>query len=233
MQIKLPWQVRTTLLVGIVGPPVASLILLTITYLPLLERLTAPVDVSSFVELYILFAVPVGYCFGVFPALLAGAIYCGALTAMATLRSGILPRACLAAISGGLVGGVWFHAVIGPDSQGYGSVAAFVLALISLRWPRVDKVASPDASLQLRALFSRLAGRTSSWARSSRVAREQGPYHPTPSRFNEEARNFSWGLPGADRNPTGAPQCRPRRDWAAAPGSDAGQYDDHREKRAG
>jgi hypothetical protein len=159
--MKLSWQVRTTLLIGIMGPPVASLILLTIKYLPLLEGPSQRVDVSGFVGLFILFAVPVGYCFGVFPALLAGAIYCGALTAMATLRPSMLLRACLGAISGGLVGGVWFHAMIGPDSRGYGSVAALVLALLSLRWPKADKVTSPDESLQLKGLFSRLAARTS------------------------------------------------------------------------
>ena len=143
-KMKLPWQVRTTLLIGIVGPPVASLILLTIKYLPLLEGRTELVDVSGFIGFFILFALPVGYCFGVLPALLAGGIYCGALTAMAILRPGILARVCLGAISGGLVGGVWFHTVIGADSRGYGSIAAFVLALVSLRWPRADKITFPE-----------------------------------------------------------------------------------------
>ena len=228
--MKLPWQVRTTLLIGVVGPPIASLILLTVKYLPLLERRTHSVDLSGFIGLFIFFAVPVGYCFGVFPALLAGGIYCGALTAMATLRPGILPRACLGAISGGLVGGVWFHAVIGADSRGYGSIAAFVLALISLRWPRADKITSPDENLQLKGLFSRLAARMSSWARRSRVAIEQGAYHPKPSRFSEKDHDFSWGT---DPDRTGNPQCHLRRDWGAAPGSDAGQYGDDREKRVG
>jgi hypothetical protein len=182
------------------------------------------------VALFIFFAVPIGYVFGAFPALLAGAIYCGALTAIASLRPGMLARACLGAISGGLVGGVWFHAMIGPDSRGYGSVAALVLALLSLRWPQADKVTSPDESLQLKELFSRLVARTSSWARCSRVAREQGAYRPKPSRFSEEERDFSWG---ADPDRTGNPQCHLRRDWGAAPGSDAGQYGDDREKRVG
>jgi hypothetical protein len=86
----------------------------------------------SFVVAFICFALPLGYVFGVVPALLAGVVYCGTLTAMATLRPGMLLRACLGAISGGLVGGVWFHAVVGPDSHGYGSVAALVVALLSL-----------------------------------------------------------------------------------------------------
>jgi hypothetical protein len=126
------WQVRTTLLIAALGPPVASLIVMTTTFLPYGTALHEPVDMPSFVVAFICFALPLGYAFGVVPALLAGAVYCGALTAMATLRPGLLLRACLGAISGGLVGGVWFHAVVGPDSHSYGSVAALVVALLSL-----------------------------------------------------------------------------------------------------
>jgi hypothetical protein len=129
------WQVRTTLLIAALGPLVASLIVMTITYLPYGAALNEPVDVPSFVVAFIFFALPVGYTFGVVPALLAGAMYCGALTAVAILRPGMLLRACLGAISGGLVGGVWFHTVVGPDSHGYGLVAALVVALLSLRRP--------------------------------------------------------------------------------------------------
>jgi hypothetical protein len=136
LTMKLPsWQVRTTLLIATLGPPVASLIVMTATYLPYCAALNEPVDVPGFVVAFIFFALPVGYAFGVVPALLAGALYCGALTAMATLRPGMLLRACLGAISGGLVGGVWFHAVVGPNSHGYGSVAALVVVLLSLRQP--------------------------------------------------------------------------------------------------
>ena len=129
------WQARTLLLIGSVGPPVASLILLATDYLPSCAGRTEPVDVPCFVAAFVLFAVPVGYVFGLVPALLAGAMYCGALTAMTTLRTRMLLRACIGAISGELAGGVWFHAVIGPDSHGYGAVAAVVAALISLRSP--------------------------------------------------------------------------------------------------
>jgi hypothetical protein len=130
-----PWQVRTTLLIGTVGPPVASLILMPMIYLPHCAGRMQSFDVSCFAAAYMLFAVPVGYVFGVAPALLSGALYCGALTAVAALRSGMLLRACLGATCGGLVGGVWFHCVIGPDWHGYGSVAALVAALLSLRRP--------------------------------------------------------------------------------------------------
>jgi hypothetical protein len=108
---------------------------MTTTYLPSCEGPFAPVDVACFVVAFIFFAVPVGYVFGLVPALLAGALYCGALTAVASMRPGVPLRACLGAISGGLVGGVWFHAVIGLDSHGYAWVAALVAALLSLRRP--------------------------------------------------------------------------------------------------
>jgi hypothetical protein len=129
------WQVRTTLLIGTVGPPVASLILMPMIYLQHGAGRLQSFDVSWFAATYILFAVPVGYVFGVAPALLAGALYCGALTAMAAPRSGMLLRACLGAACGGLVGAVWFRCMIGPDWHGYGSVAALVATLLSLRRP--------------------------------------------------------------------------------------------------
>jgi hypothetical protein len=132
-----PWQVRTTLLIGTVGPPVASLILMPMIYLPYCTGPMQSFDVSWFATAYMLIAVPVGYVFGIAPALLTGALYCGALTAMAALRSGMLLRVCLGSASGGLVSGIWFYCVIGPDWYGYGSVAALVAALLSLRQPSI------------------------------------------------------------------------------------------------
>src|ERR1700730_17892698 len=125
------WQVRTMLLIATVGPLVASLIVMTATYLPYCAALKEPIDVPNLVVAFILFALPVSYAFGVVPALLAGAMNCCALTVMATLRPGLLLRASRGATSGGLVSGVWFHAVVGLDARGYGSVAALVVALLS------------------------------------------------------------------------------------------------------
>ena len=137
-----PWQIRMTLWIALVGPPVASFVLMTPTYFPFLARQTEAVNMSDLLVLFIFFAVPVGYVFGVVPALLAGALYSVVLTAaMATRRFGMLPRACLAraclaAICGGVVCGVWFHVVAGPDWRGYAAGAALVAALLSLRWPQ-------------------------------------------------------------------------------------------------
>jgi hypothetical protein len=126
------WQVRRTLLICTVGPPLASLILMTVNYLPSYAARTEGVDVPSFLAALVLFAVPVGYVFGLVPAVFAGVMYCGVLTAMATLRPGMLLRACIGALCGGSAGEVWFPAMIGPDSHGYGWVAALVVALLAL-----------------------------------------------------------------------------------------------------
>jgi hypothetical protein len=126
------WQVRRTLLICTVGPPLASLILMTVNNLPSYAWGTEVVDVPSFVAAFMLFAVPVGYVFGLVPAVLAAVMYCGVLAAMATLRPGMLLRACIGALCGGLAGGVWFQAMIGSDSHRYGWVAALVLALLAL-----------------------------------------------------------------------------------------------------
>jgi hypothetical protein len=130
----LPWQVRMTLWVGVVGPLLGSLILMAATYVPLLPARTAPIDLAGLAEAFILFAVPVGYVFGIVPAFLAGAVYSGVLTTMATDLSGTLPRMCLAAICGGAVCGTWFYWVSGPDWRSYATVGALVAALLSLRW---------------------------------------------------------------------------------------------------
>src|SRR6266403_1631819 len=113
------WQVRTILLIGTVGPPAASLILMTTTYLPLWAVKGESVDMRLFAAAFVLFAIPVGYVFGLAPALLTGVLYCAASTGMAKPRPGLLLCAWLGALSGELVGEVWFLAVIGPDLHGY------------------------------------------------------------------------------------------------------------------
>lgn len=139
------WQVRTMLLIGAVGPPAASLILMTTTYLPLCAVKGESVDIPLFAAAFVLFAIPVGYVFGLVPALLAAVMYCAALTGIATPRPGLLLRACLGAISGELMGEVWFRAVIGPDLHGYGSVAALVMAVLAVARPQpVDSGSETD-----------------------------------------------------------------------------------------
>lgn len=133
---RVTWQVRTTLLFGAVGPAIASLIVMTVAYRPFLATGTGPIALPDVLIAYVCFAMPVGYAFGVLPALLTGAMYCCGLTALPRLRPGTLPRAGIAALSGGLISVAWFDAVIGPGSRRYAWVAALTAALLSLRWPR-------------------------------------------------------------------------------------------------
>jgi hypothetical protein len=124
-------EVRNILLIVVFGPPLASLALMAITYLPICAGQT--VDPTSTAIAFLFFVVPVGYVFGFLPALLAAISYRGALAAFGTPRPRLVYRACLGAACGGLAGGVWFWAVIGPDVYRYGLVAALVMALLKMR----------------------------------------------------------------------------------------------------
>jgi hypothetical protein len=55
----------------------------------------------------------------------------------------MLSRACLAAICGGLVGGIWFYFLAGPDWRGYAVVAGLVEGLLSLGSPRAGRSIQP------------------------------------------------------------------------------------------
>lgn len=134
----LPWQVAMALWMGVVGPPVASLILMTTIYSTLSAGRTEAIGVCDLVLLYALFAIPVGYVFGSVPAFLTGAMYCVVLTAVGTSRPGILLRVCVAAICAALTAGIWFDTVLGTHSVTYGAVATLVAALLSVRRPRKE-----------------------------------------------------------------------------------------------
>lgn len=141
------WQIRTTLRTGIVGPPIASFVLLPWMLLSTSATSFHLFDLPSYIGIFLFFAVPVGYVFGAIPALVAGAMYSGALTAIPALRSRTLLRVCIGVVSGGLCGGLWFHAVIGGEWPPYGSAAALVMGALALRWPE-----SPTSSdLRYRA----------------------------------------------------------------------------------
>jgi hypothetical protein len=129
------WQIRTILWTGIVGPPVASFVLLPWVLLSTSTISVDSFDLPSYLVVFLFFAVPVGYVFGVIPALLAGAMYSGALTAIPCLRPHTLFRSCIGVVSGGMCGGLWFHAVIGTEWPAYGLAAALVMGVLALRRP--------------------------------------------------------------------------------------------------
>jgi len=127
------WNVSTTVLSGTVGPPAAGLVLLASVFLPAAPTWADPWSaVPSYLALLLIFAVPVGYVFGIIPSLLAGALYAAALNAMPTVRVRPLFRAWLGAVCGGVTSEIWFHFVIGPRASIYAAVAALIMALFAL-----------------------------------------------------------------------------------------------------
>jgi hypothetical protein len=131
-----PWQLRTTTLMTLLGPPAASLILLAVDYLEYWRAV--PFNLADFLAVFFLFAIPVGYVFGAVPVLLAASLYCALLSA----RSGLQQwrpwrRACVAGICGGLASGVWFWAQLRTAWGIYALVGALVMAALSLRTPQL------------------------------------------------------------------------------------------------
>ena len=129
-------HVAATLWSGVLVPPAASLMLLATVLMPASTTWADPVTaVPSFLGPFFIFAVPVGYVFGGIPALLAGAIYSAALTVMPVVEPCRLLRVGIGAVCGGLTGGIWFHAIVGPGWSSYAIAEALMMALFALRRP--------------------------------------------------------------------------------------------------
>jgi len=131
--VKIRWWISSTLSVVIAGPPAASFVLL-----PWILFSTSPTwahsfDMSSYVVALVFFAVPVGYVFGVVPAVLAGATYSTTLISFPALRAHSPLRSCVGAISGAFWAPLWFPAVVATSSGAYVLAAALVIALLALR----------------------------------------------------------------------------------------------------
>lgn len=118
---------------GVVVPPAASLMLCATMLIPATTWANPASVVPSFLALFFIFALPVGYVFGGIPALLAGAIYSGALSAMPTAARRPLPRAALGAACGGLMGAIWFYPIVGPGWSSHATAGTLVMALFALR----------------------------------------------------------------------------------------------------
>src|SRR5262249_33644816 len=105
--VNIRWWFRSTLSVAIGGPPVASLLLFA-WFFPSASQ--TPVDrfhIPPYVVAFLLFAVPVGYVYGVVPALLAGATYSAMLSAIPPLRVRPRLRLCVGAVCGGFWAELW------------------------------------------------------------------------------------------------------------------------------
>jgi hypothetical protein len=129
---RTPWQVRATALITLLGPPAASLILLTVYNFEYWRIVSF--NFADFLIVFFLIAIPAGYAFGAVPALLASSLYCALLTAHSRLLRPLI-RAGVAAISGGLASWVWFCEWLGASGI-YGLVGALVMAALSVSSPR-------------------------------------------------------------------------------------------------
>jgi hypothetical protein len=124
-----PWKVRATALIALLGPPIASLVLLAVDYFEYWRPV--PFTFADFLVDFFLLAMPVGYAFGVVPALLAASLYCALLTASSgLLRWRPLSRACVGATCGGLSSWMWFREWVSAWGI-YGLVGALVMAALS------------------------------------------------------------------------------------------------------
>jgi len=128
----MPWQIRATALITLLGPPGASLILLAVYYFEYWR--TISFNFGDFLVVFFLFAIPVGYAFGVVPALLAALLYCALLTAHSRLLRPVI-RVCAAALCGGLASWVWFCEWLSASCI-YGLFGALVMAALSVSSPR-------------------------------------------------------------------------------------------------
>jgi hypothetical protein len=100
-----------------------------------------PFDFCDFLVALLLFAIPVGYAFGVVPVLLAASLYCAAMTAHSRPRERrLLTRACVGAVCGGVASWVWFGEWLRVNLHVYALVGALVVAGLSLGSPRPSRL---------------------------------------------------------------------------------------------
>ena len=133
------WQTKSTLLIVAIAPLVAGLILQVIVCLPQWSSGTSePNQVSSFVFTFVLLTIPLSYVFGVIPSAIAGAVYCGILSRLPTVREQRWLRTIPAAVTGGLVGAV-FGQLFSDAAMAYASLCAGVAVLLAIFIPRLAR----------------------------------------------------------------------------------------------
>jgi hypothetical protein len=138
LKLSLSWQLRTIVLITLVGPPTASLFLLTIDYCEYWQDVHF--QFTDFLIAFLFFAVPVGYVFGAVPALLAALLYCAIWHPGTRLHRRIVARACIAAACGGIASWLWFSKWLGVSGDIYGLSGALVMAALSLHLPLASEL---------------------------------------------------------------------------------------------
>ncbi len=150
MSKSLPWQLRTTALVTLLGPAMASLILLVVDYFEYWR--TVPLNFADALVAFCVFALPVGYVFGFVPALLAALLHCVLLTTNTRPVRQRLAIACTGAICGGLVSWVWFGIWQCDDRLLYALTGALVMTALSLV-SRSTEIAPDRSTRRMSAAF--------------------------------------------------------------------------------
>ncbi len=138
MSNSLRCQLRTSAHITLLGPAVASLILLVVDYFEYWR--TAPLNLADALTAFYVFALPVGYVFGCVPALLAALLHGALLAANTKLAQLPWVRACTGALCGGLVCWIWFGIWSGTARPVYALVGALVMAAVSSFSPKGQRV---------------------------------------------------------------------------------------------
>jgi hypothetical protein len=131
------WQIKSTLLVAAMAPPVAGLIVQVLSYWPQWHRTTSePNQVLSFVMTAVFLTIPVSYVYGFIPSAVAGLGYCGILTYVPLMRHRRWLRTIPAALTGGAVGALGL--ALSASAAYYAVLSAVVAGLLAIFIPRPE-----------------------------------------------------------------------------------------------
>lgn len=139
MKFLRAWQLRTTVLIAVLGPVLATFIFLECgaafgDYGSLGARLQEMGVVLGIMPI----AFIASYAYGWIPALLVSAIYCGVLTRFPGLISRRIYRACLLALLAATGAFLWYWFDHGSRPWVIAAIVALAGALLGLRWPRTQ-----------------------------------------------------------------------------------------------
>ena len=138
---RFPWQLRTTLLIAAVIPPITGVVAAVAPqqfrdgfHFPRWDSLASFLITTTFLT------VPVSYGFGIVPALIGGAIYCTLLTKVARFRNSVPHRCALAFVVAASIAGLSCYFLLGAGSGAifYGLICGIVGLAFATRWPATE-----------------------------------------------------------------------------------------------
>jgi hypothetical protein len=133
---RFSWQLRTTLLIVAVIPPVTGIIATVAPqqfrdgfHFPRWESLASLLFTTTFLT------VPLSYVFGIVPALIGGVIYCTLLTKVARFRYSLPYRCALGFVVGASAAGLSCYFLLGAGAIFYSLICGIAALLFATRWP--------------------------------------------------------------------------------------------------